>query len=70
MNEQKMSTLLRIRPSPTEIFNPTLHGPHCLDLDLNGHLTRRNFWHIPGMLENYTIPPKKEFLKSREPILR
>ena len=29
---------------------------HCLDLDLNGLLTRRNFWHIPGMLGNYTIP--------------
>ena len=43
---------------------------HCLDLDLNGLLTRRNFWHIPGMLGNYTIPKWKEFLKSREPILR
>ena len=29
---------------------------HCLDLDLNGHLTRRNFWWISGMLETYTIP--------------
>ena len=44
--------------------------PHCLGLDLNGLLTRRNFWHIPGMLGSYTIPPKKEFLKSREPFLR
>ena len=43
---------------------------HCLDLDLNGLLTRRNFWRIPGMLGNYTIPKWKEFLKSREPILR
>ena len=25
---------------------------HCLDLVLNGLLTRRNFWHIPGMLGN------------------
>ena len=43
---------------------------HCLDLDLNGLLTRHNFWRIPGMLENYTIPKWKEFLKSCEPILR
>ena len=43
---------------------------HCLDLVLNGLLTRRNFWRIPGMLENYTIPKWKEFLKSRKPILR
>ena len=43
---------------------------HCLDLDLNGLLTRCNFWRIPGMLGNYTIPKWKEFLKSREPILR
>ena len=43
---------------------------HCLDLDLNGLLTRRNFWRIPGMLGHYTIPKWKEFLKSREPILR
>ena len=43
---------------------------HCLDLDLNGLLTRRNFWRIPGVLGNYTIPKWKEFLKSREPILR
>ena len=43
---------------------------HCLDLVLNGLLTRRNFWHIPGLLGNYTIPKWKEFLKSREPILR
>ena len=39
-------------------------------MDLNGLLTRRNFWRIPGMLGNYTIPKWKEFLKSREPILR
>ena len=45
-------------------------GAHCLDLVLNGLLTRRNFWRIPGMLENYMIPKWKEFLKSREPILR
>ena len=44
--------------------------PHCLNLDLNGLLTRRNFWHILGMLGNYTIPKWIEFLKSREPILR
>ena len=44
--------------------------PHCLDLVLNGLLTRRNFWRIPGLLGNYTIPKWKEFLKSREPILR
>ena len=43
---------------------------HCLDQDLNDHLTRRNFWWVPGMLETYTIPKWKEFLKSREPILR
>ena len=43
---------------------------HYLDLVLNGLLTRRNFWCIPGMLGNYTIPKWKEFLKSREPILR
>ena len=43
---------------------------HCLDLDLNGLLTRRNFWRIPGMLGNYMIPKWKEFLKSRKPILR
>ena len=43
---------------------------HCLDLVLNGLLTRRNFWRIPGLLGNYTIPKWKEFLKSREPILR
>ena len=43
---------------------------HCLDLDLNGLLTRRNFWHIPGMLGNHTIPKWKKILKSREPILR
>ena len=44
--------------------------PHCLDLDLNGLLPRRNFWRIPGMLGNCTIPKWKEFLKSCEPILR
>ena len=43
---------------------------HCLGLDLNGLLTRHNFWRIPGMLENHTIPKWKEFLKSHEPILR
>ena len=43
---------------------------HCLDLDLNGLLTRRNIWCIPDLLGNYTIPKWKEFLKSREPILR
>ena len=43
---------------------------HCLDLDLNGLFTRRDFWLISGMLGNYTIPKWKEFLKSREPILR
>ena len=39
-------------------------NPHCLGLDLNGLLTRRNFWSIPGMLENYMIPKWKEFLKK------
>ena len=29
---------------------------HCLGLDLNGLLTRRNFGCIPGMLGTYTIP--------------
>ena len=29
---------------------------HCLYLDLNGLLTRRNFGCIPGMLGSYTIP--------------
>ena len=48
----------------------TLNFTHCLGLYLNGLLTRRNFWSIPGMLENYTIPKWKEFFKSREPILR
>ena len=43
---------------------------HCLDLVLNGLLTRSNFWCIPGMLGNYTIPKWKEFLKSREPKLK
>ena len=43
---------------------------HCLDLVLNGLLTRRNFWRIPGMLESYTIPKWTEFLKLCEPILR
>ena len=43
---------------------------HCLDLDLNGLLTRHNFWRISGMLGNYTIPKWKEFLKSCKPILR
>ena len=47
-----------------------IYRSHCLDLDLNGFLTRRNFWRIPGMLGNYTMPKWKEFLKSREPILR
>ena len=47
-----------------------LFGSPCLDLDLNSLLSRRNFWSIPGMLENYTIPKWKEFFKSREPILR
>ena len=42
---------------------------HCLDLHLNGLLTRHNFWRIPGMLGNYTIPKWKEFFKSREAIL-
>ena len=37
--------------------------PHCLDLDLNGLLTRRNFCRIPGLLGNDTIPKWKEFLK-------
>ena len=32
------------------------HHTHCLDLVLNGLLTRRNFWRIPGVLGNYTIP--------------
>ena len=41
---------------------------HCLDLVLNGLLTRRKFWRIPGMLGNYTIPKWKEFLKPCEPI--
>ena len=45
-------------------------GTHCLDLVLNGLFTRHNFWCISGMLGNYTIPKWKEFLKSREPILR
>ena len=45
-------------------------SPHCLDLDLNGQKTRRNFWCIPGILGHYTIPKWKEFLKSRKPILR
>ena len=49
---------------------PNYEWTHCLDLILNGLLTRRNFWRIPGMLGNYTIPKWKEFLKSREPILR
>ena len=43
---------------------------HCLDLYLNGLLTGCNFWCIPGLLGNYTIPKCKEFLKSPEPILR
>jgi hypothetical protein len=43
---------------------------HFLDLDLNGLLTRHNFWRILGMLGNYTIPKWKEFLKSRKLILR
>ena len=47
-----------------------LVSTHCLDLDLNGLLTRRNLWSIPGIIGNYTIPKWKEFLKSREPILR
>ena len=43
------------------------HGAlsHGLDLVLNGLLTRRNFWSIPGMLENYTIPKWKEFFEIR-----
>ena len=51
-------------------FKSVLNWSHCLDLVLNGLLTRRNFWRIPGLLGNYTIPKWKEFLKSREPILR
>ena len=43
---------------------------HCLDLVLNGLLTRSNFWRIPGMLGSYTIPKWKEFLNPREPILK
>ena len=38
------------------ISNKLIYQSHCLDLDLNGLLTRRNFWQIPGMLENYPIP--------------
>ena len=53
----------------TRIFLYLLFA-HCLDLDLNSLLTWRNFWCIPGMLEHYTIPKWKEFLKSHEPILR
>ncbi len=34
----------------------TVHSSQCLDLDLNGLLTRRNFGCIPGMLGTYTIP--------------
>ena len=33
-----------------------INRTHCLDLDLNGLLIRRNFLCIPGMLGNYTIP--------------
>ena len=29
---------------------------HCLGLDMNGLLTRRNFWCIPDMLWSYMIP--------------
>ena len=47
-----------------------IFSAHCLDLDLNGLLTRHNFWCIPGMLGSYMIPKWKEFFKSREPILR
>ena len=28
---------------------------HCLDLDLNGKKTRRNFWRVPGMLGTYSV---------------
>ena len=59
-NQNKHSTLNWTLPNYT----------HCLDLDLNGLLTRCNFWGIPGMLEHYTIQKWKEFLKSRKPILR
>ena len=38
------------------IYSKNGYVPHCLDLVLNGLLTRRNFWCIPGMLEHYTIP--------------
>jgi hypothetical protein len=37
-----------------------LWSSHCLDLDLNGQRTRRNFWCISSMLGNYTIPPPKK----------
>ena len=56
--------------SNSEVNSTNGATAHCLDLVLNGLLTRRNFWHIPGMLGNYTIPKWKEFLKLREPILR
>ena len=40
-----------------------LVGAHCLDLDLNGLLTRLNFWRIPDMLRNHKIPKFKEFFE-------
>ena len=35
--------------------------PHCLDLVLNGLLTRRNFWRIPGLQEIIRSQNEKNF---------
>ena len=75
LNNQKilcLPSIYQFERTGTNLNHPTVHSklwsfsiiPHCLDLDLNGLLTRRNFWHIPGMLGNYTIPKWKEFLKT------
>ena len=64
----EFETFTEVHLSTTIIFDHI--KSHCLDLDLNGFLTRRNFWCIPGMLGHYTIPKWKEFLKSRKQILR
>ena len=69
INDHQVSIVSHL--SRTKIYRFVSLGlTHCLDLDLNGLLTRRNFWRIPGMLGHYTIPKWKEFSKSREQILR
>ena len=63
INDHQVSIISHL--SRTKIYRFVSLGlTHCLDLDLNGLLTRRNFWRIPGFSCMGKKVPFRQFFQN------